>query len=217
MAEHQQHHHEPTIAPGQELTLHPGDPVRGAELLDDQPETREEGNLTLVAVFEDMTGAHSCANDLERRGWGVEVTLLDRRADGPEQGTQPGNIITGRGYGLSAENQSPPRNAPMGSGVAVGATLGATVGWLAANYVIPGIAPLAATGGLISTLVGGGLGAFLGGLSQYSVADHQDDATLYAGQVRRGGVILLARLLDEDADRVRRAIEFWEPLEIRVQ
>jgi hypothetical protein len=236
MPQQHHHHHEPTIAPGQELTLHPGDNVRGAELLEedqdlgavtqddpmpmglgDRPDTDKDGDLTFVAVFEDMTGAQSCANDLERRGWDVGVTVLQRRGDGPEQGTRPGNIITGRGYGLSAENQSPPRNIPMGSGVVVGATLGATVGWLAANYVIPGFAPLVATGGMISTLVGGGLGAFLGGLSQYSVADHQDDATLYAGQARRGGVILLVRTYEDDADRVRRAIAFWEPLEIRVQ
>ncbi|HEY3368802.1 MAG TPA: hypothetical protein VGK74_27410 [Symbiobacteriaceae bacterium] len=32
-------HKEPRYAPGQELTLHPGDPVKGAELLRD--ETRE--------------------------------------------------------------------------------------------------------------------------------------------------------------------------------
>ncbi len=28
---------EPSYAPGHELTLHPGDPVRGAELLEDVP------------------------------------------------------------------------------------------------------------------------------------------------------------------------------------
>ncbi|MDF2631221.1 MAG: hypothetical protein K0R39_5052 [Symbiobacteriaceae bacterium] len=175
------------------------------------------GDLTYVAVFEDLTGARSCADDLERRGWDLEITLLPRREDGPEQGTRPGNVITGRGYGLSAENQSPPRNIPMGSGVVVGATLGATVGWLTANYVLPGFAPLVATGGLIATLTGAGVGAFLGGLSQYTVADQQDDATLYAGQARRGGVIMLVRIDEEDAERVRKALEFWEPLEIRVQ
>lgn len=211
--------YDPTINPGQEMTLHPGEPERWSELLEDaaDPNTWPAGDITLVAVFEDITGAQSCADDLGRRGWRLDITLLPRREDGPEEGTRPGNIITGRGYGLSAEDQSPPRNVPMGSGVAVGATLGATVGWLTANYVMPGFAPLVATGGLISTLVGGGLGAFLGGLAQFSVADQQDDATLYAGQARRGGVIMLVRTYDEEADRVRRAIEFWEPLEIRVQ
>lgn len=261
-------HHEPTVAPGQELTLHPGDPVRGAELLepdshrhdtdhgaldgkdnaaelldDDEedgsrttlgavtqddpmpvglysyPDAGTEGDLTFVAVFEDITAAESCANDLERRGWGVDLTVLERRGDGPEQGTRPGNVITGSDYGLSAEEQSPPRNPPMGAGVTVGATLGATVGWLATTYILPGYGPLVATGGLVSTLAGAGLGAFLGGLTQYGASEQQDgdDATLYAGQVRRGGVIVLARTFREDADKVRRVINFWKPLEIRVQ
>lgn len=257
-------HREPTVAPGQELTLHPGDPVRGAELLEDAsrrhdtdrgafdgrdnardvidandqpalgavtqddpmpmglntyPDDGDEGDLTFVAVFEDITPAHSCAQDLERRGWGVEISVLERRGDGPEQGTRPANVITGPGYGLSAENQSPPRNSRMGAGVTVGATLGATVGWLATNYVLPGFPPLVATGGLISTLAGAGVGAFLGGLTEYGTSEQQDgdDATLYAGQVRRGGVLLLARTSEQNADHVRRAIEFWQPLEIRVQ
>jgi hypothetical protein len=257
-------HHEPTVAPGQELTLHPGDPVRGADLLDERdgwhqepqgdppdgrsaephapigehpalgpvtqddptpsgfdtyPTASEEGDLTFVAVFEDMTGAEGCANDLERRALALEVAMLGRRGDGPEQGIRPGNVITGPGYGLSAPDQSPPRDPGMGSGVAVGATIGATVGLLATYYVIPGFGPLVATGGLISTLAGAGLGAFFGGLTEYGTSEQQDgdDATMYAGQVRRGGVILLVRTERSDADRVRRMIEVWQPLELRVQ
>jgi hypothetical protein len=253
--------HEPTVAPGQELTLHPGDPVRGAGVLEEAmsrrqetdrdakaeaeedaeddrpslgavtqddptpvgldayPDAGSEGALTYVAIFEDMTPAESCSNDLERRGWGVETIMLERRGDGPEQSVRPANVITGPGYGLSADRQSPPRNAPMGSGVAVGATLGATVGFLATNYVLPGFGPLVATGGLISTLAGAGLGAFLGGLTEYGTAEQQDgdDATLYAGQARRGGVLLLVRTGAAEAERVRRVIEFWNPLELRVQ
>lgn len=224
-------HHEPTVAPGQELTLHPGDdgrPALGPTVQDDpQPEgnrtyptTGAEGDLTLVAVFEDITGAQSCADDLERQGLGLEVALVPRRGDGPEQGIRPGNVITGPGYGLSAEDESPPKNPPMGSGVSVGATIGATVGLLATTYGLPGFGPLiVGTGGLVSTLAGAGIGAFLGGLTEYGTSEQQDgdDATMYAGQVRRGGVLLLARTTREEADRVRGLIEFWRPLEIRVQ
>ncbi len=183
------------------------------------PDTGDEGDLTFVAVFEDATGAGSCADDLERQGLALEITMVDRRGDGPEQGMRPGNVITGPGYGLSAEDQSPPRNRRLGSGVAVGASIGATMGLLATYYVIPGAAPIVATGGLISTLVGAGIGAFLGGMTEYGTSEQQDgdDATLYAGQVRRGGVILLVRAGQADAEQVRRAIQFWAPLEIRVQ
>jgi hypothetical protein len=182
------------------------------------PDEGEEGDLTFVAVFEDVTPAHSCAEDLERKRLGLEVTVVSRRGDGPEQGMRPGNVITGPGYGLSAPDQSPPRDPGMGSGVAVGATLGATAGLLA-TYYVPGVAPIVATGGLISTLVGAGLGAFLGGLTEYGTSEQQDgdDATLYAGQVRRGGVILLVRTDREHAEDVRQLIQVWSPLEIRVQ
>lgn len=289
---------EPTVAPGQELTVHPGDEVRGADLLEEQERTRTEvatepvpdlrraqdtggvawaatqepefetavtpdgrsadprgafrertflgavtqddpiptgldlyptptaeGDITLVAVFEDITGARSCADDLERRGIEVETTLLPRRGDGPEQGLRPGNVITGPGYGLSApEDQSPPKNPEMGAGVAVGATIGATAGLLAATYIIPQfgttlVGTVTATGTMVSTLAGAGIGAFLGGLVQYGTNEQQDgdDATIYAGQVRRGGVLLLARADAEHVDEVRQAIAIWNPLEIRVQ
>jgi hypothetical protein len=180
------------------------------------PDQGREGDLTIIAVFEDITGAQSCADDLRERT-GVEVALVSRRGDGPEQGLTPGNIVTGPGYGLSAEDQSPPRDPGMGSGVAVGATLGATAGLLAATHVVMPLAGMPA-GSLISTLAGAGIGSFLGALAEYGASEQEDDdATLYAGQVRRGGVILLARASRADADKVRRLISIWGPLEIRVQ
>jgi len=175
------------------------------------PDAGAQGDVTFVAVFENITGADACADDLGRREPDLEVMLVSRRGDGPEQGLQPGNVITG-------EDQSPPKDRDhLGSGVAVGASIGATAGLLAATYFIPGLGSLVATGSLVSTLAGAGLGSFLGGLVEYVAADPGDDASIYPGQVRRGGVLLLARVASSDADRVRRLIEFWNPLEIRVQ
>lgn len=179
------------------------------------PVEGNEGDLTLVAVFEDAEGAGHCARDLERRGF--EVGLVTRRGDGPEQGIRPGNVITGPGYGLSAPNQSPPRDRPMGGPVAVGATLGGTAGLFWATYFIPPLAAPFATGSLVSTLIGAGLGAFVGGLFDYGAREKQDDASMYAGQVRHGGAIVLARVTEERADEARRLIGIWNPLEIRVQ
>lgn len=174
-----------------------------------------EGDLTLVAVFEDVEQAKDCAFDLRRRG--IDVGMVSRRGDGPEQGLRPGNVITGPGYGLSAPNQSPPRDRPMGGGVAVGATIGATAGFLAATYLVPPLGMAFATGSLITTLAGAGLGSFVGGLAEYGVSEKGDDASLYAGQVRRGGVLVMARVTQEQADSVRRLMGIWNPLEIRVQ
>lgn len=176
----------------------------------------EEGGIILIAAFEDISGADACASDLEARG--IEVGLVARRGDGPEQGIRPGNVITGPGYGLSAPNQSPPKDGDrLGAGVTVGATIGATAGLLAANYFIPGLGYLVASGSLVSTLVGGGIGSMLGGFLEYAATDHGDDASMYAGQVRRGGVLLVVRTPVDRAAEVHRLMEFWRPLEIREQ
>ncbi len=211
----------PQTAVGEEASL-------GATAQDDPmpsglhtyPDQDRKGALTYVAVFEDITGAQACAEDLERRMPGVEVALVSRRGDGPEQGTRPGNVITGDGYGLSAEQQSPPADPGMGSGVAVGATVGATAGLLAATYFIPQFGTtLVGTGSLVSTLAGAGLGSFLGGLVELGASEQRDgdDATLYAGQARRGGVLLLARCRREEAEQVGRLLNVWQPLEVRIQ
>lgn len=201
-------------------------PALGAVTVDDlpqgidtYPDAGAEGDVSIVAVFVNLEEAQSCADDLKRQGLALEVLLLPRRADGPEQGLRPGNVITGPGYGLSAKDQSPPKNAGMGAGVVVGATLGATVGALAATYLIPefGGVPLVNTGVLVSTLVGAAIGSFLGGLTEYGAREKGDDATIYAGQVRHGGLLLVARVNEERADEARVAIGLWNPLEIRVQ
>lgn len=182
------------------------------------PDTGTEGDLTLVAVFVNMEQAQVCADDLEKRGLTLEVGLLGRRGDGPEQGLRPGNVITGPGYGLSAADQSPPKDPGMGAGVAVGATIGATVGLLAATYVIPYFGtPLVGTGSLVSTLAGAAIGSFVGGMAEYGAREKGDNATLYAGQVRHGGVLLVARVERAHADAARRLIGLYNPLEIRVQ
>lgn len=224
---HEQQPHRPEeAAPAPELM---GDPAhltsteQPAAVTQDDPRpmtfdlspTAEEGMVTLVAVFEDLSKAQACQQDLERRG--LEVGLLGRRGDGPEQGLRPGNVITGPGYGLAAPNQSPPRDRPMGAGVAVGATIGATAGFLAATYLLPPFGAAFATTSLVSTLAGAGLGSFVGGLTEYGVAEHDDDASLYAGQVRHGGVLLVVQVIGSEADQIRRLLGIWSPLEIRVQ
>lgn len=181
------------------------------------PDTSDEGDLTYLAVFTNVIEAESCAGNLRRLGIALEVGMVARRGDGPEQGLQPGNVITGPGYGASADNHSPPKDKPMGAGVAVGATIGATVGLLAATYVIPPFGPLVGTPTLVSTLIGAGIGSFLGGITEYSASDKQDDATIYPGEVRKGGVILLVRSTTANSELVRQTIEFWSPQEIRVQ
>jgi hypothetical protein len=180
-------------------------------------DTSDAGDLTYVAVFTNVEEAESCSDDLTRRGIALEVSMVARRGDGPEQGLRPGNVITGPGYGASADSQSLPKDKPMGAGVAVGASIGATVGLLAVTYMIPPFDPPAGTSTLVSTLIGAGIGSFLGGIFEYGARDKQDDATIYPGTVRKGGVMLLVRTTTANSEFVRETIEFWSPQEIREQ
>jgi hypothetical protein len=170
------------------------------------------GYLTLAGFYEDLGGADSARAELERKGFVVQA--VGRRGDGPEEGTNP--IITGPGYGLSAPDQKPPEGGErLGSGVAVGATIGGTIGLLSATYFIPGVGSPATPGPLLSTLAGAGLGSMLGGMFEFGTSS--SDATLYAPQAGRGGVILMVRTRHQDADEARAILNRWGPLDLRVQ
>ena len=71
---------------------------------------------------------------------------------------------------------------------------------------IPGLGPVVAAGSLVSTLVGAGAGAAIGGLAG-SLAEagvDERDAHLYAEGVRRGGALVTVRTTDGDSDRSHR-------------
>lgn len=168
---------------------------------------------TLIAVYENAEAAGQAVRAVQERGLAREVTVLGRRQDGPEQGTNP--VITGPGYGQSAPEMSPPEGEPgLGRGAAVGATLGGTLGMLASTYVVPGVGPLTQAAPLVSTLVGAGVGSFLGALIQSGAAE-DTEATLYAGTVRLGGVLVAAVCEPDRVAECRAALEGWGALELR--
>jgi hypothetical protein len=86
------------------------------------------------------------------------------------------------------------------TGAGVGAAVGGTAGLLAGLGImaIPGIGPVVAAGYLASTalgaVAGGTAGGIIGALTQAGVSDA--DANTYAEGVRRGGVLLSARVPD---------------------
>lgn len=199
-----------------------GIPTAGAVTQDDpepqygnsvhNPLNASDQYMTLAAVYENLEMAEPARDELEAKGFAVQIVA--RRGDGPEQGTPP--VITGEEYGLSAEegNKPPTDETEMGAGTAVGATIGGTAGLLAAYWLIPSPGALAGLPPLITTLAGAGIGSMLGGIIEYGSAE--SDATLFAGQARRGGVILLVRTPKQRADEARAALNRWGALDIRV-
>lgn len=167
---------------------------------------------TLVAVYENSEAAGQAARVVRERGLAREVTVLSRRNDGPEQGYGP--VITGPGYGLSAPEQMPPEGEEkLGSGVAMGATLGGTLGMLAATYVVPGVGALTPAGPLVSTLVGAGLGSFVGAMLEQGATE--SDVKMFAGTVRLGGVLVVAVCAGEQVSECKHVLQGWNALEVR--
>lgn len=93
-----------------------------------------------------------------------------------------------------------------GTGAGIGAGLGGAAGLLAGLglLAIPGLGPVVAAGWLAATAVGAAAGAATGGivgaLTEAGVSE--DDATLYAEGVRRGGTLVTARVADADRTRL---------------
>jgi len=104
------------------------------------------------------------------------------------------------------ETEAVDEESAAGTGATIGTLAGGGAGLLAGlgMLAIPGLGPVVAAGWLLSTLVGAGAGAAIGGLAG-SLAEagvDERDAHLYAEGVRRGGALVTVRTTDGDSDRV---------------
>lgn len=135
----------------------------------------EEPLVTLTARFADREAASRCAEELRRHG--IEVSLEERvRPDAPGRLSGP---------------------------VALGAGLGATAGLMAASLLFPPFSASFATGSLVSTLAGAGLGSLVVDMMQGGAAGQETE------------VILTAPVGRERADAARELIARWQPAEVR--
>ncbi len=93
-----------------------------------------------------------------------------------------------------------------GATAAAGTVAGAGAGLLAGlgTVAVPGFGPVVAAGWIVSTLVGAGAGAAVGGLAGalMDVGLSDEDAHAYAEGVRRGGALVTVRVDEAQMDRV---------------
>jgi len=93
----------------------------------------------------------------------------------------------------------------IGQDALVGAGIGGVAGLLLGitGFAIPGFGWVAGAGWLMTTLLGAGTGAVIGGLvgSLTAVGVPAEDAANYTEGVRRGGILLAVRASDEVAHR----------------
>jgi len=98
-----------------------------------------------------------------------------------------------------------------GAGAGIGAAFGGLGGLLTGLGIvaIPGVGPVVAAGWLVATAAGAAAGAVVGGAAGGIVGALTDsgvperEAQVYAEGVRRGGVLVSARVNDSDVDAAR--------------
>jgi hypothetical protein len=148
---------------------------------------------TVVGVFPSVASAESAFRDMLAAGLTREdVSVMARQDLG------------------SSELVDAERREPGGSSAGVGMATGAAVGGLGGLLVglglltIPGIGPVLAAGPLATALAGAGLGAVGGALigALVDLGVPEDQAQELAEALRRGGILLAARVDDDSIDRV---------------
>jgi len=163
----------------------------------------------VVGLFDTTQDAQGAVQALRDAGFGADnISVVLNNASG-EFGTYDGT------------------GSEAAEGAGAGATGGAVLGGLGGLLVglgalaIPGIGPVVAAGtlgtALASTAVGAGLGAAAGGLvgALVGVGIPEEDASVYAEGVRRGGALVTVTAdSDSDADRAADILDSYNVVDI---
>lgn len=147
---------------------------------------------TVTGLYDNYADARAAVTALEDAGVpSSDISLVGRNGEGE----------TNAGEGAAA-------------GAGIGAVVGGAGGLLAGlgMLAIPGVGPVVAAGWLAATAAGAAAGAVAGGAaggiigSLASAGVDEDEAQVYAEGVRRGGVLVSARVNDDREDVARSII-----------
>lgn len=147
---------------------------------------------TITGLFDSHDQADQAVRSLKEAGVkGEDISIVANNSDG--------TYDTDNGDGV-AEG--------VGAGAGLGAVVGGTGGLLAGlgMLAIPGVGPVVAGGWLLATAIGAATGAAVGGAAGGIIGALTDagvderDAHVYAEGVRRGGILVTARVEESRAD-----------------
>ncbi len=165
--------------------------------MDNQGTSRSKETGVLSGLFTDRESSENAYKTLRDRGYSdddINVIMSDETRD--------------KYYGDGANGDSELGSKALegtGVGGAVGATLGAIIGGIAAigtNVILPGVG-LVVAGPIVAALTGAGAGALTGGLAGALIGwgIPEDRAKLYEEGVRSGGTVVgVSPKTPEDAD-----------------
>ena len=149
---------------------------------------------TVIGLFDRVSEAQSVVRDLIGTGFSRDdIGLIASDATGEWSR-----------YRAATLEGAAPTSEEIGTGVSTGTVVGGLGGLLVGltEFAIPGIGWVAAAGTLATTLIGAGVGAAVGGL--HTAIDKlgvpKEQAGYYAEAVRRGGILVSVRVLEEQVD-----------------
>jgi hypothetical protein len=166
---------------------------------------------TITRLFDSFSDAERAVDELERMGVPHgEISLIAQNSTGAHSH----RVSDGHGAGEDAA-----------AGATAGGALGAAGGFLAGLgfLVIPGFGPVVAAGWVATTLAGLAAGAAVGGATGglVGVLTHADipeeEAHIYAEGVRRGGILVSAKVEDEQAPAVEAMMSRLNAADIRAR
>ena len=156
-------------------------------------------NKTITAFFENFQDASEAVRRLESAGVAHRDISLVANNEGERYSTHANRTFDGTNHHDHDADGA-------GTGATVGTLAGGGAGLLAGlgMLAIPGLGPVVAAGWLVSTLVGAGAGAALGGLtgSLVDAGVDENDAHAYAEGVRRGGALVTVRASESEVSRI---------------
>lgn len=163
--------------------------------MNNQATTRQEESGMLTGMFRDRNSTEQAYNSLRGRGYAddeINVIMSDETRD--------------RDYADGADTELGSKALEgTGAGAAIGGTLGAIIGGIAAigtSVLLPGVG-LVVAGPIVAALVGAGAGGITGGLVGALVGwgIPEEHAKLYETGIKEGGTVVGVKpRTTEDAD-----------------
>jgi hypothetical protein len=160
---------------------------------------------TVVALYDDMQTAQRTVEELVNSGFrrdDISLVVTDREG----------------GYRTAASTGVEEAAGGAAAGAGVGGILGGIAGLLVGlgALAIPGLGPLIAAGPLATALAGAGIGAAAGGLvgALVDAGIPEDQAGYYAEGIRRGGILVTARVDDAMHDQAAGIMNRYQPVNI---
>ena len=159
---------------------------------------------TLTHIYSDYPSAERTVNELKAAGLSeTSIGIVASNADG---WYKPGSTSVDPKHDKDRDGKDD-RAEGAAAGGGVGAVVGGAAGVAAGlgMLAIPGIGPVVAAGWLASlaagAVAGGATGGIIGALVESGTS--KENAAIYAEAVRRGGVIVTAKVSDDDAPKYK--------------